>query len=173
MLEEFINDYMVLRDEIDLKCGRLLNQHHSRMNCKEGCSLCCQAFKILPVEFHSIQKSLADYKIKINGNHEKDQCKFLVDSKCSIYEFRPVICRTHGYPLIRLNEEAGAYEVSFCELNFTDYKLEKFHKNNVFYEDKYNSKLFMLNKNFLEYYTDVKYDSIELLELNRIKVNIL
>lgn len=171
--QDIFSDYKSLRDEIDSKCTRLWNMHHSRMSCKNGCSLCCQSFKILPVEFHSIQSSLSEKNVTINKKHKSDQCKFLVNNSCSIYEERPVICRTHGYPLIRLNEEAGAYEVSFCELNFIDFKLEKFNRNNVFYEDKYNSKLFMLNKRFINHLTEKKYDAIQLIELNDIAVNTL
>jgi Fe-S-cluster containining protein len=170
---EFISDYKLLRDEIDAKCARLWNLHLSQMNCKEGCSQCCQAFKILPVEFHAIQSSLDGNEIAVNKNKKSDQCKFLNEKTCSIYENRPIICRTHGYPLIRLNEEAGAYEVSFCELNFIDYKLEKFNRNNVFYEDKYNSKLFMLNKRFIQHIPEKMYDSIQLIELNDIGVKTL
>lgn len=42
------------------------------------------------------------------------QCAFLYDGRCSIYEARPSICRSHGLVLMT---ESG---VSHCELNFTD-----------------------------------------------------
>jgi Fe-S-cluster containining protein len=171
MNADILNDYKLLRIEIDNRCSRLWKMHHNYMSCAEGCSSCCQAFKILPVEFHFIQESINGQQIKINKSHGNEQCKFLHNNRCSIYENRPVICRTHGYPLIRLNEEAGAYEVSFCDLNFENFKLEKFNRNNVFYEDKYNSKLFMLNKKFIDNWSKNKYDSIQLIELNELEVN--
>ncbi|MBN2486725.1 MAG: YkgJ family cysteine cluster protein [Bacteroidales bacterium] len=168
MNEEIIAEYKKLRNEIDSKCQRLWNIHRAHMKCKEGCSQCCQAFRILPVEFHYISLMLKNKNIAINKDFGSSQCKFLVNNRCSIYEHRPVICRTHGFPLTRLNEEAGAYEVSFCELNFEGFKLEKFNKNNVFPEDVYNSKLYMLNKKFIGQLHETPYDSIQLLELNNV-----
>lgn len=170
---EYLKDYIALRNEIDQKCNKLWSLHHTHMKCNEGCSFCCQAFRIFPIEFHAIRDSLTGQDLAVNNKHTREQCKFLIENKCSIYENRPIICRTHGYPLIRLNEEAGAYEVSFCELNFTGFKLEKFKQNNVFQEDKYNSKLFMLNKKFIQQFPKNDYDTIQLIELNDLDVNIL
>lgn len=42
----------------------------------------------------------------------------LVNDRCSIYELRPLICRTQGLPLL-LETEDGEAEVDFCPLNFT------------------------------------------------------
>ncbi|MBN1117211.1 MAG: YkgJ family cysteine cluster protein [Bacteroidales bacterium] len=169
MSKKYFDAYINIRDKVDEECQKLWKVHHKQMKCKEGCSKCCQSFKILPVEFHAIQKVLKDKDIKINENATPDQCKFLVDNRCVIYEHRPMICRTQGYPLVRLNEEAGAYEVSFCDLNFIGYPLEKFEHNNVFYEDTFNSKAYMLNKEFIQTFKDKEYDAIELVDLNELK----
>jgi len=44
-------------------------------------------------------------------------CPLLVEDRCSIYESRPLICRTQGLPLL-LEAEDGGQEVDFCPLNF-------------------------------------------------------
>ena len=43
----------------------------------------------------------------------------LVENCCSIYESRPLICRTQGLPLL-LESEEGELEVDFCPLNFAE-----------------------------------------------------
>jgi len=49
---------------------------------------------------------------------ERVSCPLLVDDRCSIYESRPLICRTQGLPLL-MEAEDGGQEVDFCPLNFT------------------------------------------------------
>lgn len=46
-------------------------------------------------------------------------CPLLVDDRCSIYESRPLICRTQGLPLL-MEAEDGETEVDFCPLNFAE-----------------------------------------------------
>lgn len=164
-----LEEYKALRDEIDARCGDLWKQHNSNMKCASGCSSCCQAFKILPIEHEYIQEKIKDLDFEINENIKKGECKYLVDNKCSIYDHRPIICRTHGFPLVRLNEELEEYEVSFCHLNFKGVSLEKFNSNNVFFEDTFNSKLFKLNKEYLDSQKESMYDQGQLLELNSTK----
>jgi Fe-S-cluster containining protein len=43
----------------------------------------------------------------------------LVNDRCSIYQSRPLICRTQGLPLL-IEAEDGGQEVDFCPLNFTE-----------------------------------------------------
>lgn len=136
------------------------------MKCGAGCSSCCQAFKILPIEYEYIQQQLKLNNITTTNKVKKGECKYLIDNKCSIYEYRPIICRTHGFPLVRLNEEVEEYEVSFCELNFIKFPLEQFNANNVFFEDTYNSKLLQLNNKYLSAQKEQKYDPGQLLEVN-------
>ncbi len=155
-----------MRTEIDEACSKLWRLHSNSMQCQSGCSSCCQAFKILPVEYESIKENLKNLSFKINSEAKQGECKFLVDNKCQIYEHRPIICRTHGYPLVRLNEELEEYEVSYCPLNFKDYPLENFNSENVFFEDTFNSKLYQLNKDYLIDTSNDDYDAGQLLKLN-------
>jgi len=165
-LNKHLEEYKALRDEIDSKCSELWSMHKSNMQCGAGCSSCCQAFKILPVEFDYINQKLKEEGIDTDKPFKKGECKYLVDNKCSIYAHRPIICRTHGYPLVRLNEEVEEYEVSYCQLNFKSFSLEKFNANNVFFEDTYNSKLFQVNKNYLDSLPNTDCEQGQLLELN-------
>ena len=168
MLLDCYREYKDLREEIDTTCNQLRKLHKEEMVCKDGCDSCCRSFKILPVEYHSIKKAINNSDIEINRKAKKGECKFLVNKRCTIYSERPIICRTHGYPLVRLNEETEAYEVSFCKLNFSNFPLIKFNESNVLFEDTFNSKLYMLNKRFVKELKQENYDAIELLELNNL-----
>lgn len=159
--EEFVGD-------LEEKCSRLWDIHSKNMQCRAGCSSCCQSFKILPIEYYYIKEKIQGKKIEINKGAAEKECVFLVDNKCAIYEHRPMICRTHGYPLSRLNEEVEAYEISFCPLNFKQFNFEEFNVDNLFPEDEYNSKLFMLNKRFVAEFKVKKYESLQLVELNHL-----
>lgn len=168
MSKEHFHNYLALRDTIDEQCSRLWEIHSSHMECKAGCSSCCQAFRLLPIEYHYIKKKLEGKSIAINNQASEKECSFLVHNKCTIYEHRPIICRTHGYPLSRLNEEVEAYEISFCPLNFKEFNFEDFNVENLYPEDQYNSKLFMLNKKFIADFDEEEYDSLEMVELNHL-----
>jgi Fe-S-cluster containining protein len=58
--------------------------------------------------------------MRSNSSHKK--CVFLHNNACSIYEARPVVCRTQGLPLQlkRTDERDEEVELSLCELNFSD-----------------------------------------------------
>ena len=68
--------------------------------------------------------------------------------------------------MARFNEEYDAYDMSYCQLNFVNFPLEKFNADNVYFEDDYNSKLYKLNQEFLKEIPEKDYDPIQLVELN-------
>ena len=167
-MKDHFKKYLDHRTNVDKRCYELWEEHKSHMQCKAGCSSCCQSFKVLPVEFEYIKSALKSAHFKVNPEVKKGECKFLVDDKCSIYEHRPVICRSHGFPLVRLNEELEEYEVSYCHLNFKTYPINSFTGDNVFFEDKFNSQLYQINSDFIqEPENKGKYSAGELVELNR------
>ena len=110
--------------------------------CKAGCSYCCQhgqypmtelelsylmlGFKLLPFE---MQAKIRDNFVKLKARYEffkqhhggtKDhpifmhRCPFLVDDKCSVYDYRAMICRTPG--LLFFVEENGVQKnkIQYC-----------------------------------------------------------
>jgi Fe-S-cluster containining protein len=159
---EIIRKYLFLRDEIDNICLKLENLHKDFIVCTEGCTGCCMDFSILPVEFYSLLKDLEGRKKVINKPVSPDECIFLADASCSVYESRPVICRTHGLPLMFMGEEE--WELSWCELNFRDYTTG-FNEANTFPQDRFNSKLFMLNKEFIGSLKENQYSEFDLIPL--------
>jgi len=161
--------YYQLRTEIDSLSESLEKQHQPHLSCKKGCDLCCMAISVFPVEFFAIKaelnvKSMEGLPIPQND----DDCQFLVNHSCAIYTSRPIICRTHGLPLLYMSLEGDEYELSCCELNFTGYDFENFDEENTYPMDRINSRLYQINKNFVAGFEDGKYtetDRIPLAEL--------
>ena len=161
--------YHQLRKEIDAFCGSLEKIHENHLNCKKGCDLCCMAISVFPVEFYAIKAELEPETISVL-QIPKDEvlCRFLVDHCCTIYNSRPVICRTHGLPLLYMSLDIDEYELSLCELNFTEYDFEDFDEENTYPMDRINSQLYLINRNFVASFEDGKYgeqDRIPLAEL--------
>jgi hypothetical protein len=70
-------------------------------------------------------------------------------------------------PLLYANDD-GEWELSACELNFTDYDFEDFTPENTLLQDRYNSKLFLLNREFIAEFTDKKYDEMDLIPMKQL-----
>jgi Fe-S-cluster containining protein len=161
--------YYQLRDEIDALCESLEKEHHQHLNCRKGCDLCCMAISVFPVEFYAIKAELNQESIsELPVPQNNEDCRYLVDHNCVIYPSRPVICRTHGMPLLYRSMEGDDWELSCCELNFTGYRLEDFSPENTYPMDRINSQLFMINKNFVAGFENGKYsetDRIPMAEL--------
>jgi hypothetical protein len=60
------------------------------------------------------------------------------------------------------------WEVSACELNFTNYDFEKFTGQNTFPQDKYNSRLYLINKEFIASLPGKPYQPLELIPMRKL-----
>ena len=164
-----IEKYREVRTAIDKQVSALEKTHNKHMVCRKGCDMCCMDYSIFPVEYHSILADLKQrgFSPKNTGNLSENGCVFLVNHACTIYAERPVICRTHGLPLIFTNDDAE-FELSACELNFTNFDFEEFNMDNTFHQDKYNSMLFMINREFLNANPDMQLTEMQLLPLKNL-----
>ncbi len=164
--DKVFQKYRKLTGQIDKASQQLEKLHRPHMECRKGCSACCMDYKIFPIEFYSILEKITEQAIRINAEAADGDCVFLVDHACAIYEWRPIICRTHGLPLLYTNDE-GEWELSACELNFTEFD-EEFHTDNTFPQDKYNSRLFMLNKELVALPEFSEYGEFDLLGIREL-----
>jgi Fe-S-cluster containining protein len=164
MKKQFDN-YHKLRDKIDLLTEKLSDTHKNHMACKKGCDLCCMDYDVFPVEYNSIKKKIENESIDFQESTD-GSCIFLKDHACQIYEHRPIICRTHGLPLLFMNDEE--WELSACELNFTDFDDEDFSAENTFPQDKFNSELFIINKNYIKE-NNLQHSEFDLIPLNKLR----
>ena len=156
------DDYRKLIAEVDQSVKDLSELHKNHMLCKKGCDLCCMDYSVLPVEYMAIKEALKAKQVDIHGSVD-GSCIFLKNHECQIYKSRPIICRTHGLPLLFMNDDQ--WELSACELNFTEFDDEEFKEENTFPQDTYNSKLFMINKRFIER-SGLEYSNFDLLEIS-------
>jgi uncharacterized protein len=159
-------DYLTLRRDADILCERLAETHNEHLECVRGRHKCCMDFSIFPVEFFLILKEIKNKKVNVRNVADEGECLFLIDGLCSIYESRPLICRTHGLPLLCMGEDD--WELSYCELNFTSEKLPVFGESNTFPQDLYNSKLFLINREFVNSLEDKRYSETDLLSLKEL-----
>ncbi|TCO11023.1 YkgJ family cysteine cluster protein [Natronoflexus pectinivorans] len=149
--ESIKKKYLELRQELDEEIAGLEKLHQNHMLCKKGCSLCCLSFKVLPIEFEVIRSEierLKSVKVIDKADESDDVCPLLIDNSCTIYPFRPFICRTHGLPLLYMNDEE--WVLSHCELNFTNVDEDYFSETRFHEQDRWNSRLYMLNQEFLK-----------------------
>lgn len=165
----YFEKYKSLRTEIDNDSKNLSLEHSKHMKCKKGCDLCCMDYSIFPIEFYSILNDFKEKKVNTGSSHteEENVCVFLINHVCSIYEQRPIICRTHGLPLLYMNDNSE-WELSACELNFTEFNFNEFTIENTLSQDKINSKLFMLNKEFIADFQDKKYGEMDLIPIKEL-----
>lgn len=167
-------EYKEIRDSIDEVSHKLSNKHKSYIQCKKGCDLCCMDYSILPIEFKYIEDKLrrANFKPEQPSSESgSGNCIFLKNHICTIYEHRPVICRTHGLPLLYTNDDFE-WELSTCELNFRQFDYENFTPDNTFPQDTFNSKLFMLNKQFISESNDSANTEFDLFPIKRLVENL-
>ncbi len=152
-----IAEYRKLRLKIDEEVKRLEELHGADITCHSGCTACCVNLTVFPVEFFAMLEDLKEAP-PLNNNlifDESIPCGFLNEiGICRIYPFRPIICRTHGLPILFLNEsqEAPAWEVSFCEFNFRNKSGIEFTDEMLLDIETINAELNHINDRFITAY---------------------
>jgi uncharacterized protein len=125
--------YRDLAQSLDGKCLSLTVLYEKHLTCHEGCSGCCQHhLSVFGVEADTLRPAIATLAPELRRTvreqaatvlaresaGESVACPLLVDNRCAVYEARPIICRTHGLPLV-YEAKDGSAEVDWCPLNFT------------------------------------------------------
>lgn len=117
---------VVLRARVDDHFDQALSRSADAMQCRAGCDQCCHVrLSVFSVEAARISRVLSelsrrdpDLRQKIRERAKDPRfahsCPMLIDSRCAIYDERPLICRSHGLPV------AHAGETHWCELNFVN-----------------------------------------------------
>jgi hypothetical protein len=116
----------VLQGRVDDFFGRQLSRHPLAFACRAGCDGCCQSEReVNDLEFDNIARAIAALPAedrealarRAAAPGGEGPCSLLVDGRCAVYYDRPVICRSHGAPILM----EGRRDV--CPLNFTDVDL--------------------------------------------------
>lgn len=111
MLEHFGQYLEILETRL---LSRYFEAQKDYIHCKEGCAGCCQIgeyptsdleLMYLVSGYQKLDKETQDKilanievaKAKRASSEDKMyQCPFLINNRCSVYEYRTLICRTHG-----------------------------------------------------------------------------
>jgi len=131
--------YRTLISQIEALCGYIKNIHGDSIVCRAGCDECCVNFTIGAGEYIALKEKIQALP-ECSGNKNRGRCFFLKDGLCSIYEHRPVICRTHGLP-VRFKDENGNMKYSSCGKN----SATTMDESNTIDIDSINEKLAILN----------------------------
>uniref|UniRef100_C6E4G0 YkgJ family cysteine cluster protein n=1 Tax=Geobacter sp. (strain M21) TaxID=443144 RepID=C6E4G0_GEOSM len=118
-----LENYCALLNRIDDLCEQTVQRFAEEIACRAGCDACCRHLSIFAVEAAAVKGALksrsADEADLIRGlaaSAEPERCPLLHDELCLLYEARPIICRTHGLPLML--ERDGEKSIDFCPENF-------------------------------------------------------
>jgi len=137
--------YMQLTAKIEAFEAKLLAACAPHIKCARGCSACCILESVFPVEAWNIYSTITSgpgsFTVRAPGR-EQGRCVFLSGGECSIYACRPVICRTHGYPIM------AEGRVDFCPENFKG--VSSIDSGFILDLDALNRALVSINRIFLD-----------------------
>ena len=114
-------DYPEFIKRLDKKLKEYFDSQSVNVCCKEGCSSCCEKgdYPLSEIELeylmHGFMSLEPEKKIIIQENFKTmkrgGKCPFLIDKLCSVYPYRPIICRTHGLAYLMKD---GRVNVPYC-----------------------------------------------------------
>jgi Fe-S-cluster containining protein len=152
-LDAALAPYRALLAQVDLLCARIGAAFPAEIKCRAGCATCCTLQGVLPVEAASLALACrrlpaADgeaLRARLQAAADADRCPLLTDDCCPLYAARPIICRTHGLPL--LVEDEHGRRVDRCPLNFTG--LATLPGSAIIALETLNQALVVANRHFL------------------------
>ena len=168
------HNYTQLLSKVDAMFSAAKERHVDQFKCMAGCFGCCQAgLSVSNVEARRIAGWLIDnpaVAVKIRDRTQMldnpDYCSLLDSAgSCSIYEVRPLICRSHGMPVSMeegseviggdVNDHSNYLLTSqtddlrdVCPLNFEGVNLESISRDDVLSLEKLNVLLSLINIDF-------------------------
>ena len=156
-------NYRQLLSRVDEKFSGVMTRYPSSFQCRMGCFGCCKSgLTVTHVEARHIANwlvlnsagavAVTDETVTSgkDENSEDEYCAFLnQDGACSIYEVRPIVCRSHGSPiLVPSVEEPGALDADVCPLNFQEIGLEAITSEDWIRLDTLNVILSVIDREF-------------------------
>ena len=139
-------DYRALLAQLDAFGTRIRARYGNQMRCRRGCADCCQHLSLSSVEGVFIRQALRvlpPHKREDLLHHAahsgEDICPLLREDICLLYAARPVICRTHGLPLLYRTEDGP--QVSCCPHNLAAFSAESLPGTDVLNMEVVNTTL--------------------------------
>jgi len=149
----FLDNYEQLIARVDALCNAIAATLVEQITCSAGCSSCCTSITVFPVEAAAMRDALEklphqqadDIRLHVSEHAGDERCPLLLHHRCLLYEARPIICRTHGLPIIYTND--GQRNSDCCPLNLTE--TESVSGSSVVDLDKLNTLLVAVNSIYL------------------------
>ena len=157
-INKLLRNYRDLLARVDQICREIEAEFGAHLACHAGCDACCRHISLFPVEAAALAAARDGLpagqaeKIRARARNASPEtpCPLLEDGICLLYTARPIICRTHGLPLLTLQE--GNRSVDFCPLNFRG--LSALPGKAVIDLDRLNTTLAAINALFVaEFFT--------------------
>ena len=143
-----LTDYDRLVARVDGMVHRIRHKYDAHIACHKGCACGCRNLSLMPIEALALSGAVQDLseglKVKIlkhASNASFWDCPLLEEGACSLYAFRPIICRTHGYPLLTYYQ--GKPSIGYCRHNFKN--IPSIPADAVIDLEKINSALRVIN----------------------------
>lgn len=154
-MSHILENYRQLTARVDALCSGIVAALGEQITCTEGCSSCCTAITVFPVEAAAMREALkniphqqAEEILRHISKHADDErCPLLSHHRCLLYEARPIICRTHGLPIVYTMDKQSNSDC--CPFNLTE--TESLSGSSVIDLDKLNTLLVAVNSIYLSH----------------------
>ncbi len=155
-LSELLENYHHLVRKVDDLCGKIVKGFPGEIACCKGCDSCCRHISVFWVEAVSMAVTVDDLPEHqaefVRGRAQSatgdGACPLLHQGACLLYDRRPIICRTHGLPI--LTGETSPRTIDFCPRNFQ--RLETIPGSAIIDLDRLNDTLAAINALFMRRY---------------------
>ncbi|GAB6094801.1 hypothetical protein JCM14469_10530 [Desulfatiferula olefinivorans] len=154
--ETALRHYLEFLEKIDGFCRAADEALPGAMACRKGCDSCCRHLSLFPVEAVALRLSLdrvedgVRERIREKAHEALDDpdgpCPLLDGSICLLYPARPIICRTHGYPI--LVDKGREKIIDHCPLNFIDGR--EIPRSHILDLETLNTALTAINRLFMD-----------------------
>ncbi|WP_022665534.1 YkgJ family cysteine cluster protein [Desulfospira joergensenii] len=150
-IRALLENYFALVRRVDEHVRNLETRYRENIACKKGCDDCCRFLTLFPVEAFALAAAFAELareerEAVREACIDEERCPLLLDHQCLLYPARPIICRTHGFPIYM--EEKGTPRVDFCPENFKG--ITDLPKEALMDLDQLNAVLTAVNSHFIQ-----------------------
>lgn len=123
-MASLLANYRALVARVDELCREIGEGWGTHIVCHQGCDSCCRHLQLFPVEAAALAAALhtlppaevLELQTRARQAPLDAPCPLLDTGSCRLYAARPLICRTHGLPLLMTGAQ-GAH-VDYCPKNF-------------------------------------------------------